>query len=317
MVRAHRFSGALPVALAVAAVVTVAGCSSGSSTSTSAGGHGSASGAPSSSSATRIIPPDAIKSAGEIVIAMSAAPPYDQLDPASGAWTGIDVRLLDAAAALMGVKAKYVTTQFAAEIPGLAAHRFDLAPNIGDFVERRSSATFIDYAHSQLTVEVLASGAFQPKSILELCGHTVGYEAGTAGGKAASAALATQCPQAGKPAATWQGFPNRAALELALRSQRIQGLAAPVSGNDASAAASGGQFKNLTVEGLNAVPGTTAIYGMAVASDSPLAQPLLQAMQVLVRNGSYQQAFEQYHLPGGELPATDIKINGSTLHKAG
>lgn len=263
---------------------------------------------------TTVTPPPAIASAGEMVVAISSSPPYDVLDTATNTWTGIDVDLIDAAAQLMGVKAKYVTAQFDAEIPGLASGRFDLAPNIGDFIERRSSATFIDYAQSHLAIEVRAPGGFQPETLLDLCGHTIGYENGTAT-KAASDTLLQQCPAAGKKASAWQAFPNRSALELALRSERIEGLAAPVASNDASAAASNGELKNLAVEGLDAIPGLSAIYGFAVAKDSPLAQAMLEALQTLTADGTYQSTFDKYNLPGGALDPADIKINGSTLHK--
>lgn len=53
---------------------------------------------------------------------------------------------------------------------------------------------------------------------------------------------------------------------------------------------------------------------MAVAKDSPLAQPLMKAMQKLAANGSYKAAFAKFALPNGELSASDIKIDGSTLH---
>lgn len=302
-----RASSVIAAAAAAATVLVVSGC--GASTSSSAAAAASSTGA-------QVTPPDSVRKAGELVVAMSAAPPYDEKNSASGAWEGVDVELLNAVGKLMGVHVNYVDANFDAEIPGLAAHRYDIAPNIGDFVERRTTATFVDYAQSNLTVEIASSGSFHPKSVLDLCGRTIGYENGTAGGTTAAGALPDQCSSAGRGTSTWQAFPNRAALELALRSQRIDGLAAPIAGNDQSAAHSNGQFENIVVQGLDQLPGTSAVYGMAVAKDSPLAQPLLEAMQKLAADGSYKAAFAKYAVPNGALPASEITINGSTLHKA-
>lgn len=256
--------------------------------------------------------PEGMLSDGTLRIAISQSPPYSQKDD-SGNWAGIDVDLTTAIAELLGVVPEYIDTKFDALIPGLDADRFDITINVGDFVERQESATFVDYAQSKLTVEVQTEGKFQPKELLDLCEAQIGFEQSTAGGTTANAVLAEECPKAGLGYVEWQGFPDRTALELALRSNRIDGLAAPISGNDLSASQSDGKFTNLVVVGLDELPGTQAIYGVVLKKDSPLAPAILEALQILVENGQYQEVFDQWDLPNGSLETSQILIDGSTL----
>ena len=294
-----------------------AGSGAGAETNSSAGVDAASSSLGRGSRQTasaEVTPPAAILAAGVLRIAVSTSPPYSEKND-SGQWVGITPALLTAIGDQLGVKTEFIDSKFETIMPGLVASRFDAAAAIGDFIERRKSATFVDMAQSHLTVLVQAGGDFQPKTLLDLCNHQIAYEAATAGGQAASRLLGQKCKTAGKSFTDWKGFPDQAAIQLAVRSGRVEGGAAPISANSLAAANSDGKLLNIDVDGLVNVPGANAIYGIAVAKDSKLADAILKALTNLVASGQYTTIFEKFDLPGGALPPDQIKINGSPYHQ--
>lgn len=261
------------------------------------------------------LPEGALIQEGVLQVAISQSPPYVQQSE-TGDWVGVDVDLMNAVGDLLGVEVKFIDSQFDALIPGLKANRFDMATGVGDFVERQAETEFIDYAQSQLTVAVNANGDYQPEQLLDLCDATIGFETGTAGGTMLSEQLPALCAEAGKTFVGWQGFADRTQLQLALQSNRIEGLAAPVASNDLTAAASDGEIVNLIIEDINTIPGVVAIYGFVFQKDSVLVDPILEAVQLLEADGRYQEIFAEWDIPNSVLPADQILHNGSTLTRS-
>ena len=291
------------VALVSVSALTLAGCGQ-------AGG-----GDESEREATVTLPEHALIQEGTLQVAISQSPPYVQKDDA-GEWAGVDIDLMNEIGDALGVDVSFIDTKYDSLVPGLKAGRYDLATNVGDFVERQAETDFVDYAQSELTIQVVSSGDFQPKELLDLCDAVIGYETGTAGGTTLSETLPQRCADASKDFAGWQGFPDRTQLELALRSGRIAGLAAPVAGNDLAVAQSDGEFTNLKIEDMNTIPGVVAIYGMIADKDSRLTEPVLEALQQLVEDGTYAEIFDRWDIPNSALEKDQVAINGSTLTRS-
>ncbi len=148
-----------------------------------------------------------------------------------------------------------------------------------------------------------ASGGPNITSLADLCGHKVGAEKGTTQADDATA-QSKKCTDAGKPAVSVSVFPDQNGVNLALSSGRIEVAMAdtPVAGY--AVKQSGGKFK------ISGNSYGNAPYGIAMAKDSGLQQPVLAAVKALMADGTYKKILDYWVLPEDQI--TNPTINGAT-----
>jgi polar amino acid transport system substrate-binding protein len=168
---------------------------------------------------------------------------------------------------------------------------------------REKTVDFVDYFEAGTSFFTKAQGGASVSGLADLCGKSVSVESGTTEESDAKAQSA-KCKTAGKPAVNVLVFPTQSAANLALSSGRAQ-----ISMADSPVAAyqvkqSGGTFK------LVGQTYGTAPYGLAVPKTSGLTKPLLAALEVLMKNGTYSSILAHWGVQSGAI--TKPAINGAT-----
>jgi polar amino acid transport system substrate-binding protein len=249
--------------------------------------------------------PAAIKSKGTLTVAADASyAPNEFIGPDGKTVVGMDADLSKALAAVMGLKANVVNATFDTIIPGLAAGKYDMgASSFTDTKVREKTVDFVDYFEAGTSFFTKAQGGASVSGLADLCGKSVSVESGTTEESDAKAQSA-KCKTAGKPAVNVLVFPTQSAANLALSSGRAQ-----ISMADSPVAAyqvkqSGGTFK------LVGQTYGTAPYGLAVPKTSGLTKPLLAALEVLMKNGTYSSILAHWGVQSGAI--TKPAINGAT-----
>jgi polar amino acid transport system substrate-binding protein len=295
------------LAVLVLAALAVAGCGSSNKSSTS-----TSSSTPSSSSSTSAKDakvaaevPANVKSKGTLVVAADATYAPNEFIGSNGKTVeGMDADLAKALAGVMGLKANVENQTFDSIIPGLASGKFDLGmSSFTDTKEREKTVDFVTYFSAGTSFYVKAQGGPNIQTLADLCGHHVAAEKGTT--QAADAtAQSKKCTSAGKKAVTVSVFPDQNGANLALSSGRADvGMAdSPVAAYQVKR--SNGQFK------LSGQPYGTAPYGIAIPKNNGMAKPVLDALKVLMSNGTYTKILQNWGIQAGAI--TNPVINGAT-----
>jgi polar amino acid transport system substrate-binding protein len=304
----------LSVAIPLLSVVAIAGCGSSSSsssssaaTSTAASSSAAGAGTGKAAAVAAIVKqvPAAIESKKTITVAADASyAPNEFFAPDGHTIIGMDADLSKALAGVMGLKANLVNATFDGIIPGLAAGKYDMgASSFTDTKEREKTVNFVTYFLAGTSFFTKASGGTSVTGLADLCGKTVAVEKGTTEETDATGQSA-KCKKAGKPAVTVQTFPDQNGANLALSSGRAQLVMAdsPVAAYDVKK--SNGQFK------ITGQTYGTAPYGLAFPKNSHLDVPVLAALKVLMKNGTYSSILSKWGIQSGAL--SHPVINGAT-----
>jgi polar amino acid transport system substrate-binding protein len=300
------------LALPVVAVCCggLAACGSSNSSSSSNSGSSSspnASSAPTTSAdpAVEKLVPASIKAKGTITVAVDATyAPDEFIGPDGHTIVGMDADLAKALAAVMGLKANLVSATFDTIIPGLSSGKYDMgASSMTDNKEREKTVNFVTYFQAGESFYTKATGGSQISSIADICGKTISVEKGTTE-EADATAQGKKCKAAGKPGVTVLVFPDQNGANLAVSSGRAQlGFAdTPVAAYQVKQ--SGGQFKLVGAAYANAP------YGFPFPKSSQLDKPVLAAMKVLMKNGTYAAVLKKWGLSAQAI--SNPKINGAT-----
>jgi polar amino acid transport system substrate-binding protein len=241
--------------------------------------------------------PQKIKDAGVIRAATeSDYPPFDFLDD-HNQLIGADIEISAALGKILGVPIQNVNTDFSAIIPGLQAGRFDIGvSSIGDYIERAKTMDFVDYYRGG-TSFLIQAGAAEPKTEMDLCGTAVGVLKGTSSETLAQSSSG-RCTAAGKPAIAVNAYPTQSAAVLALKSGRIQSVSGDSATNGYSASNPSLKIRNA---GLS-VYADRPYYGIAIPKGSPLFQPVMDAMNELIKSGEYTKILRKWGIQDGAVP---------------
>lgn len=248
--------------------------------------------------------PSSVASGGLTVASDASYPPNEFIGSDGHTVVGMDPDLMNALGKVMGVKVKVVNQTFDSIIPGLAAGKYNVgASSFTDTKAREKTVDFVDYFVAGESFFTKASGGVSVSGLSDICGKTVAVEKGTTE-QADATTQSGKCRSAGKPAVTVLAFPDQNGANLALSSGRAQlGFAdSPVAAYQVKK--SNGMFK-LVGPSISNAP-----YGLAVPKNSGLAQPLLAALKVIVKNGTYMSILSHWGVQAGAIQTP--KINGAT-----
>ncbi|TMM20096.1 MAG: ABC transporter substrate-binding protein [Actinobacteria bacterium] len=288
------------LALALAASL-LAGC--GSSKSSSTASTATTVAQPSVNAAIAAQVPEAIKKKGTLTVASEAQyAPNEFIAPDGHTVIGMDPDMVKALAAVMGLKANVVNSTFEAIIPGLAAGRYDIgASSFTDTKEREKTVDFVTYLSVGEAFLSKANGGPQLNTLAELCGHTVSVEKGTTELEDAEKQN-KKCKEAGKPIKLLI-FPGQNDANLALSSGRAE-----VDFADSPIIAY--QVRKLGVNVRSSQTFGTSPEGLALPKGNGMAKPVLEALKVLMANGTYQAILRKWELQSAAI--SNPTINGAT-----
>jgi polar amino acid transport system substrate-binding protein len=307
MTGTKRKGALLVAALAIIAAMALAACGGGSDSGSSSSG-GATGGSDTSAitaakdDAIAASVPDKYKSAGALNVATDASYPPAELFAADGSTIeGFDVDLGHAIGDTMGLKWNFVNAGFDTIIPGITSSKYDVGMSaFTDTKEREKVIDFITYFTAGTSFMTKVDGGPSINSIEDVCGLKVAYEKGSTSAEAAIA-QGKKCVAAGKQDVTAVAFPDQNAVNLALSSGQADFSMADTPTLEWIAQQSGGKLK---------VVGTSfdnAPYGIAVAKDSGLADPILAAIKKLMADGTYQKIMDKWGVTSGAI--TDPGIN--------
>ena len=295
---------ALAAALALAAVALGAGCGSSNNNGTSSTGTANPTATPginlqADPKIVGELPAD-VKSSGELTVAADATYPPDEFIASDGKTViGMDADMAKAIAQLMGLTPKISNVTFDNIIPALAANRYDLGmSSFTDTKEREHVVDFVDYLTAGSAIFV-KSGSEKFTSLDALCGHTVAAEKGTT----QQDDIANQdkkCKSEGKPGVTGQIFPDQNQVNLSVTSGRADAAMA-----DSPVAAYIAEKSNGQLE-VSGGPFPPEPYGIAIPKNSGLTQPVLDAVQTLIDNGTYKKILDYWGLQSGAIDKSSI-----------
>jgi polar amino acid transport system substrate-binding protein len=303
----QRTTSSTRIALAATVFVaafTLAAC--GSTSATSAGPAGS------EPAAAPVAVPAGLKGM-TMTVAVTVFSPFELYD-SNNNLGGADIDLYQELGRVLGVTFTPKVVDFDGIVPGLESGRYQAASPLGDFVERQQVIDLVDYSQGSSSLLVSGKGSYRPTNVSDLCGHTIGIEKGSAE-VGVTGTLNDRCAAGGKPAIDLRLYPNVSAADLAVQSGRVDGVLTDSAPNGYTAEQSGGLFANAPLAGGSDIAGWGATFGIAVAKNSPLAQPLEQALKELIANGTYDRIYQKWGISGNEITAARVKIDGSTAHQ--
>jgi polar amino acid transport system substrate-binding protein len=242
---------------------------------------------------------NAVSQSGQLSVASDATYPPMEFFGSNDNTTviGADADISKALGQIMGLTAKVENTPFDSILPGLTAGKYDVGiSSFTDSLDRQKTNDFVTYAQAGTSFYSAASASIDAKTLDDLCDHSVAVEKGTTQQEDAEA-------QAEKCNVDVQVLPDQNGANLAIASGRAElGMAdSPVAAYIVEQ--SDGKFKLGDAYGV-------APYGIALKKDSPLAQPLLDAVKALYDDGTMQKIFDYWQLPGAAI--SNPQINGAT-----
>jgi polar amino acid transport system substrate-binding protein len=282
------------------AVLALAGCgSSKSSTATTTATSGSTT-AVNTAIAAQV--PAAIKSKGTLNVGTEAQyAPNEFVAPDGHTIIGMDPDLVKALAGVMGLKVNVINSTFEAIIPGLASGRYDVgASSFTDTKEREKTVDFVTYLSVGQAFLSKANGGPKLNALSELCGHTVSVEKGTVELEEAEKQNKT-CKSGGR-AIKLLVFPGQNDANLALSSGRSE-----IDYADSPIIAY--QVRKLGVAVRSSPTFGAAPYGLALPKGNGMAKPVLEALKLLMANGTYTAILKKWELESAAI-STPV-VNGA------
>ena len=272
------FPAALVLAVAVA-LVLLAGCGAGTNESF----KGSSGGGDETTGPAGVV-------GGKITVASNIAYPPFEFSP-RGKPKGFDIALMNEIAKRAGFKVVYENVQFDSILRGLDADLFDAAISAMTITnERKQQFSFSDpYFNADQALMVTSDSKVQ--SIGDLADAPVGVQAGSTG--------QIKAEELHKSGQIGEIKPYRTIGEAftALRSGKVKGVIYDLSAVHSEVKGSDGEIK--FVESIS----TGEQYGIAFPKNSPLIDPVNQALAEIKQDGTYEKLYKKWFgMPPEEIP---------------
>lgn len=276
-------------------------------------GHASAQDAasvpkPAVDEALRARLPDDIRTAGKMVSVNNGSfPPYEIVTGTE--MTGASADLTEALGSLLGIRIEHATVGgLPALLAGVNSGRYQFAFGpIGDYKTRQSANDFVDWVQEFVVFGVQKGN---PKNIVSLdtaCGHRISVMAGGSAERVIQA-QSRICQENGKEAVEVQSFTDQPSSILAVRSKRSDAFFSSQAPLTYFVQQANGQ---LELTGVGAANGFEDIFqGAVVAKGSPLGPLLVDAMKVLIADGSYATIMKKWGLENNMIKEPGLNLGG-------
>ncbi|MEU9558364.1 ABC transporter substrate-binding protein [Streptomyces fumanus] len=292
-----RVRGCRPHALAAASLITLllAACGSGTEeipedTRAADLGRQDVVSAVHEDSALAAALPAELRASGKLRIGSGIGVPPVAFSPEDGGPPrGVDIDVSEAVARVLGLKVERKHVSGASLITGLDAGRYDLGTaNLSVTEERKQAVDFVLYLTDGTGFAVRDGSELKKIDNLgQICGLRVGTGTGTTF-EADLEAANKKCVADGRKPITISTYPDAAAHFLALRQGRVDVLMTTSSVLRYAATQQPGLRYLNEIERKNV--------GLAVKKGSPLAGPLKDAVNQLIKDGTYAKILEKWRL---------------------
>lgn len=218
---------------------------------------------------------------GKIVVASNIAYPPFEFAPRRGP-KGFDIDLMNEVADRMGLKVEYENVQFDSLLRGLSSDLFDAGISGMTITEtRRQQADFSDPYYNVDEALVVRSGS-EIESTGDLEEMVLGVQRGTPGMSEAGRLL-----NAGDVGDV-RTYTTIEAAFAALEDEAIDGVIYDLPAAQKEADESDGELELVEV-----IP-TGSQYGIAFPKDSPLVEPVNQALREIKEDGTYEEIYKKW-----------------------
>jgi len=283
----------IPV-IAIAAALMLSGCVDNSAPSTP---KTSTKGTTVDKAAAALLPAS-IKSSKTIEVGVDATYPPDEFKDASGNVVGWDIDLFDAAAAKLGVKAKYTVATFDSIIPSITGGKYDAGvSSFTDNTDREKNVDFVNYYTAGIEWASAAGKTVDPDNA---CGLKVAVETGTVEETDDVPGKSKACTDAGKKAIQILKFDGQDAATNAVVLGQADAMSADSPITDYAIKQSDGKLQ-AAGKSFEVAP-----YGIAVNKGSSLAKALQKAFSDMLTDGSYTKILKKWGVEDGALTAITI-----------
>ena len=249
--------------------------------------------------------PEEIQEAGSVTVGTEAYyPPYEFIDEDGETIVGLDIDLLDAVTARLGIDYELDNVAFDTLLPSLDAGRYDVVvAGITDTAERQENYDFVDYFSADQAIIVPAGNPEGISAMSDLCGLTVSVLVDSTQQSMLEQENAASCAddpidiltQQTDTEALTQVQTGRAA---ALLTQEAVGV------YNASQVAGGSAFE---VANEDSIAPTPLGYVFAKGNDQ-LRDAFQAGLQSLVDDGTYVEILESWDLENAAVD--EIVVNG-------
>ncbi|WP_313760237.1 ABC transporter substrate-binding protein [Rhizobium sp.] len=252
--------------------------------------------------------PDAIKTSGKMISVNNGSfPPYEIVT--GTVMTGASADLTEALGAVLGVKIEHETVGgLPALLAGVNSGRYQFAFGpVGDYKDREASNDFVDWVQEFV---VFATVKGNPKGITSLdtaCGQRISVMAGGS----AERVIKTQsdkCKADGKSGVQVQSYTDQPSSILAVRSKRADAFFSSQAPLTYFVSQANGQ---LELTGVGQKNGFENIFqGAVVPKGSPLGPILIDAIKVLMADGSYAAIMKKWGLENNMIKEPGLNLGG-------
>jgi polar amino acid transport system substrate-binding protein len=219
---------------------------------------------------------------------------------------GLDVSIMSAVAATLGVKFVENDVTFSAIIAGIKSGKYQIGnSSFTDTKSLEKSANFVDYFKAGEGVYADSGSPASFRSLADLCGLTIAVVANSPEQVTANSEV-VKCPSSATLSV--DSFRTETEVEAAVLSGEAQEAFVDSQVAGYLVSLSKGRLE-LVGQAYEPVP-----YGLATAKTSTgeaLATALRAALRTLVDNGTYHAILKQWGVTQGDLPADKIVINGA------
>jgi polar amino acid transport system substrate-binding protein len=253
--------------------------------------------------------PENIRAEGKMVSVNNGSfPPYEIVTGTE--MTGASDDLTEAIGQLLGVKIEHATVGgLPALLTGVNSGRYQFAFGpVGDFKSREEANDFVDWVQ-EFVVFAVQKG--NPKSITSLdtaCGNRIAVMAGGSAERVIQV-QAEKCKADGKEPIAVQSYTDQPSSILAVRSKRAEAFFSSQAPLTYFVSQANGQ---LELTGVGKKNGFENLYqGAVVPKGSPLGPLLLDAIKVLMENGTYAAIMKKWGLENNMIKEPGINLGGT------
>jgi polar amino acid transport system substrate-binding protein len=253
--------------------------------------------------------PENIRAEGKMVSVNNGSfPPYEIVTGTE--MTGASDDLTEAIGQLLGVKIEHATVGgLPALLTGVNSGRYQFAFGpVGDFKSREEANDFVDWVQ-EFVVFAVQKG--NPKSITSLdtaCGNRIAVMAGGSAERVIQV-QAEKCKADGKEPIVVQSYTDQPSSILSVRSKRAEAFFSSQAPLTYFVSQANGQ---LELTGVGQKNGFENLYqGAVVPKGSPLGPLLLDAIKVLMDNGTYAAIMKKWGLENNMIKEPGINLGGT------
>jgi polar amino acid transport system substrate-binding protein len=242
--------------------------------------------------------PASVKKAGVLNVGTDTTyAPNEYLDK-NGKAIGWEIDLLNAVAADLGVKTKFVSANFDSIIPGIKGGKYDIG--LSSFTDTKVREAQVDFANYYVAGIQWASAAGKPAvDPNNACGLTVSAQTGSTEVDDLAAKSAA-CVKAGKKPITTLSFDDQNQASNAVSLGRAQAISADSPVTEDVVHRSAGRLQ------LDGAIYGSAPYGMATAKGSTLVKAISLALQDLYKNGTYGKILAKWGVTPGAVKSFTV-----------